>query len=110
MAQVFGCSQLQANPSLVAANKHLRALLRLCGRVLLCVSVHADTQTNGTDCEGDGLQVVALGSLGGVFAKALRAGLAQSERVPMWVGREGHLTCLAGCESLKADRANILDG
>lgn len=77
VAQVLDCSQLQVNPSLVAANKHLRALLGLCGRALLCVSVHADTQTNGTDCEGDGLQVVALGSLGGVFAKALRGGLAQ---------------------------------
>lgn len=68
-------AELQIHESLVAAGKHLCALLDFFSDhwFALHIAVHARTYTNGTDGEGDVLQGVALGrSLGRVFTEALK--------------------------------------
>lgn len=75
MAQNLNVAELQVHESLVAAGKHLCALLDFFSDYwfALRIPVHARTYTNGTDGDGDVLQCVALGrSFGRVFAEALK--------------------------------------
>jgi len=62
-AHNLNIAELQIHESLVAAGKHLCALLDFFSDhwFALYIAVHACTYTNGTDGEGDVLQCIALG-------------------------------------------------
>lgn len=73
-AHDLNVAELQINESLVAASKHLCALLDFFSDhwFALSIPVHTRTYTNGTDDEGDVFQGIALGRcFSRVFAEAL---------------------------------------